>query len=93
MQGGILSGDYVRLTTGFRIYQGASVIIGIRNMHCDDREELLEQTVHQTPGGTIMFSKDNNSNDTTQVTKMILDGQFIIRRGDELFNAQGARVR
>lgn len=38
-QGIIYSGDFIRLTAGFHIQQGANVHIAIRDMHCNNRED------------------------------------------------------
>ncbi len=47
-----------------------------------------------TPGGgTTAIDNVNSSTQSVGTTKFLRNGQLFIQRGDELFNAQGARVR
>lgn len=89
--GGIFSGESVTLTSGFQINAGAEVYIGIKDMHCDDDrgeitigEEIPE--IHHAPQhqGTIA---------TPSATKILRDGQILIRRDGKTYTIQGQEVK
>ena len=44
-------------------------------------------------GGTTEIDNINSSTKLEGLTKFIKDGQLFIQRGDEVFNATGARVK
>lgn len=52
-----------------------------------------EFTTTSEGGGTTEIDKINSSNEFDEATKFIRNGQLYIQRGEELFNAQGARVK
>jgi len=86
MQGGIISGDYIRLTSGFQINEGANVLITIRDMHCNNSDELSVSSESEI----IKYApqKRDEADDTPQMTKFIRDGQLFILRDGILYNAQ-----
>ena len=90
MRGGILSGDYVRLTNGFRINQGASVLIGIRDMNCDDREVLLAPANSETTTD-VPFEQDGKK--FIDVNKFFRNGQLFIQRGDKTYTVTGQEIK
>lgn len=90
MQGGIFSGDYVRLNNFVRINQGASVVIGIRDMHCDDKERL---NAPASPETTALTTYIKDSMAYVQVVKFLRDGQLFILRDGKTYTITGQEVK
>ena len=90
MQGGIFSGDYVRLNGPVRITQGASVVIGIRDMHCDDRDMLFSP--EHMEASTFAPSSIQDNRDIPSVKKVFRNGQLLILREGKTYSITGQKV-
>ena len=93
MQGVILSGEYVKLNSGFKVNAGADVFIAIKDMHCDDdRGDILEPIedapeIHHTPQRQSIIEVSPSA------TKTLRDGQVLIERNGHTYTITGAEIR
>ena len=93
MQGVILSGEYVKLNSGFKVNAGADVYIAIKDMHCDDdRGDILEPIeyvpeIHHTPQRQSIIEASPSA------TKLLRAGQVLIERNGHTYTITGAEIR
>ena len=90
MHGGILSGEYVKLTSGFKVNAGAEVNIAVRDMHCDDRVELYESDGNENEWRTPQ--RHEITNEESSARKFISDGQLYILRGGKTYTITGMEI-
>ena len=94
MQGTILSGESVTLTSGFEIEAGANVYIAVEDMHCDDdRGDTLDSDEETSPLIPHAPHKQNVINDPPSASKILRDGQILILRGDKTYTLTGQEVK
>lgn len=95
MQGVILSGDYIRFTSGFKINAGAYLHAEIKDMHCDDdrggRALGASHEAYHIPGK--LDAGDVNIDETSSsATKILRNGQFFIIYNGKTYTATGAVI-
>ena len=89
--GVIISGNYVRFTSGFKVIPGASIYVACNDVGCDEREEtdsanIDNEIIRNIPSKTTSLV-------TLQVQKILRDGQIFILRGDKVYTVTGQQVR
>ena len=87
MNGAIASGNYVRLTSGFKVNAGARVFITCDEIECENRDE--EQSSEILLHTHFAPRKQNISH----AIKLLRDDQVIILRGDKTYTVTGQEVR
>ena len=89
--GVILSGEKVRLLSGFKVNSGAKVYIAVKGMHCNERGDSSdsdsEENARRAP------QKQEIKTDTPQATKILRNGQLFILRDSKTYTVMGAEVR
>lgn len=91
MQGAILSGESVTLTSGFQIEAGAEVYIGIKDMHCDDdRGEIF---IDEDAPNFHYAPQKEGSITAPSATKILRDGQILILRDGRIYTPTGQEVK
>ena len=92
MHGCILSGEYVKLTSGFKVNAGATVFIDIKDMHCGStREEIANSFVDQEPN--FAPQRNNLPNNMPITRKILRDGQLYIEREGKVYTITGQEVK
>ena len=90
MRGSILSGEYVKLTSGFKVNMGAEVYIDVKDMHCDDRAGTFthnNEKVHQAP------QKLPIPNTPSSAYKILRNGQVLIERNGHTYTLTGTEIK
>ncbi len=88
----ILSGEYVRLTSGFKVEAGANVYIDVQDMHCDD--DLTDDITPSIDPEQIPVKKNDKLGkiEESQPQKFLRNGQILILRDGKTFTITGQRV-
>lgn len=91
MKGVIVSGESVKLTSGFKIEVGANVNIIVEDMPCyDEREASVSsentRAFRSSPQCTYIVTPPST-------TKILHEGQILILRGDKTYTIQGQEVQ
>lgn len=90
MQGGIISGAFVKLTSGFKVNMGAEVYIDVKNMHCDD-DRITIEIMDKNEESYMVQTK--SLIDTMQATKILRNSQLLILRDGKTYTVTGAEVK
>ncbi len=91
MQGGILSGEYVKLSYGFKTTAGAKLYVAVKDMHCDDQRG--ETILNDTPSYAPIQRKHTIQNGYLSPCKLLRNGQILILRGDKTYTITGTEVQ
>ena len=83
MHGCIFSGEYVKLTNGFKVEANASVYIDIKDMHCQrEKEENEEENEEHLQS---YAPRNNTSNEIPFANKILYNGHLYITREGKVY--------
>lgn len=92
MHGVIFSEEYVKLTSGFKVESGAEVYIDIKDMHCgDDRPIISAPRIRQI--NQPLIRQNINTTYDSGAQKVFRNGHIYIKRGENVYNISGMRIK
>ena len=92
MRGVIASGNYVKLTSGFKVNAGAHLYITCDSIDCDSREYTYPLADDIQPQRRIIQKADSQK-ESLAASKIFRDGQIYIIRGDKIYTLTGIETK